>query len=732
MLAPCGALFGASQFAEALLEYMRNFADEPTKVRLLTNLWNAGTLMTPVLKPLYATALQILLSAERSGHLKAQIIAEFRRILHEEPTVLDATTSTSLFNSLKQIVSNHNPSEVDVVVDFSYGCLMKLIPQRRSVLGSALLKSIADVSAATLAQPVVAPQYLDINCCVISSVIDSCDETSATTIANICVSVSRHFSNVLRSNSFSNPSGVKLKGQLEDVALVRLANSVLGCFTSVLSWFGLPSFACWTPALYKAISTVILSSLLCRVEAVATQGAAVFARAAAASGQYLQFFVGDFSLLFIIFVIRLLHPSRLKFSGTLGGSEKEQISSSPSPASSSSYSVLNDLEYDLPCAMILDNLYSEPTTAERKHREVKDALSIQLVFLADYPTVSAITDLNSSFGQFQNELWNALNVTRAALCHILLNLIRVRGRTQQQLVELFTIWYDRMSFSGHFLLVDVLNKALMTILVKSDGTSLALSSGGASSGPAVPIINNATTIQTPLPSSAPSSSSHMGAWDNLKSQHSSGSFIPPSTSSSSSSLIQPIAHPASSSTTTTTTTTTASATALSVATFSASSSSNSSFPRLSTGGPLSPSAAPVGASSSSSSFSPSIPAFPAAPGSPTPHTMAIAQESERSEMQKRFAELEREFQALSLERSRLVDQLQEKTTAYTTAMNEKEHILNQIACAVCLENILDNKPVCLECGHLFCGNCVDTVMKSHQKCPLCKTAISKITQVKGL
>jgi predicted Zn-ribbon and HTH transcriptional regulator len=691
-LAPSGGLFGASEFAHVLVEYLKNVSDEVAKVRLLPSLWMAGTHLSTVLKPTYATVLHILLNSERSGHLRAQIIAEFRRILHEEPTVLDGPTSTLLFHALRQIISNHNPAEVDVVVDFSYGCLLKLIPQRRSVLGTALLKSVTDICAATLSQPLVAPQYLDINCCVTAIVIESCDESVSTAITNICICAARHFTFHLNSRT------------LEDIAIGRLSGSVLNCFASVLSWHGLPSFPLWTPKFYKSVSTVTLVALLCANEAVASQGATLLSRAANASSSYLQFFIGDFSLAFLIHVARLLHPSNMKSGDGLNGPNALK-------------------EFQLPCEDILEELFSQPTTAERQHRVIKDELIPQLTFLTDYP-VSVISPPvpgdDTSFGQLQNELWTALNVVRAALCHILLCLIRVRGRTQPQLVELFSIWYDRMSFSGHFILVDVLNKALMSLLVKADGAPLALAANvytgvsptsqatqsaqqlGMSGNQSQSMRLSATLVQPSAAASSASSLSSLGS-------------LPPSASGPSNSILaapSPV-HPSLSSPSL------LHKTAMATNTMSATSSLLGAPP--STGAPSLP----------SSVISP-IPSFPPAPGSPTPHTISLATESDRTEMQKKLHETEQELKAVLVERSQLAFKLSERDKEFTEVMTEKEQLLSQLACAVCLENILANKPVCLECGHMFCGSCADSFMKKQAKCPLCKAEIKKIVQVKGL
>lgn len=625
---------------------------------------------------MYATVLHILLNSERNSHLRTQIIAEFRRILHEEPTVLAAHTAALLFNTLREIISNHNAAEVDVVVDFSYGCLMKLIPQRRSVLGPGLLKTVIDLCASTLSQRSIAPQYLDVNCNLTTSVIECCDEYSSLSIFHLCVNISKHFSNLVHARV------------LDDASLTRLATSVLTCFSSVITWPLLPLFPHWSPKFYQSVSTVILVSVLSGLEPIASLSANLLSRVAHASNSYLQFFIGDFSLAFLIHVARLLHPTRLSAPKAKPNSENLAV----------------DSDMQLPCASILEELYSLPTTAERLHRKTKEDLVPELIFLAEYP-VSAVSapspDDQTSFGVIQRDLWSALNLVRAALCHIMLCLIRVRGRTQQQLIELFSIWYDRMSFSGHFILVDVLNKALMSLLVKADGGSL-VSASLASSGTNSPSNTMSLRGVAPLVGaiSAATSSAQPNDYAML-------------TSSSSSSLASPSASSLRTSLTNANTTTTTPAVA-SPSNAAPTSQLNTSLPSL-----PSPPSSP-------------IPNFPIAPGSPLPHTMPLTAESDRIEMQKKMTQMEHEMQALMAERTQLNSKLSEKDKNFTDVVNEKEQLLSQLACAVCLENILANKPVCLGCGHLFCGSCVDSFMKNQAKCPLCKSDIKEIVKVKGL
>ena len=48
-------------------------------------------------------------------------------------------------------------------------------------------------------------------------------------------------------------------------------------------------------------------------------------------------------------------------------------------------------------------------------------------------------------------------------------------------------------------------------------------------------------------------------------------------------------------------------------------------------------------------------------------------------------------------------------------------LLNRITCKVCYINEIDTV---LNCGHMFCGRCVETIVQGDSKCPECRTPIT--------
>ena len=49
---------------------------------------------------------------------------------------------------------------------------------------------------------------------------------------------------------------------------------------------------------------------------------------------------------------------------------------------------------------------------------------------------------------------------------------------------------------------------------------------------------------------------------------------------------------------------------------------------------------------------------------------------------------------------------------------------NNKECVICLENIMDNHDVVLECAHKYHTDCIITmVRKRYRKCPICRTKI---------
>jgi hypothetical protein len=54
-------------------------------------------------------------------------------------------------------------------------------------------------------------------------------------------------------------------------------------------------------------------------------------------------------------------------------------------------------------------------------------------------------------------------------------------------------------------------------------------------------------------------------------------------------------------------------------------------------------------------------------------------------------------------------------------------------CSVCLDPMLDRNPVHTNCKHYFCLDCVQTALKanSNHPCPICRTRVTDLTDVKG-
>jgi hypothetical protein len=47
-------------------------------------------------------------------------------------------------------------------------------------------------------------------------------------------------------------------------------------------------------------------------------------------------------------------------------------------------------------------------------------------------------------------------------------------------------------------------------------------------------------------------------------------------------------------------------------------------------------------------------------------------------------------------------------------------------CPICLEDMVDgtdNQPTITKCGHVFCEECIETVVEEQQKCPMCRRGI---------
>ncbi|XP_011872960.1 PREDICTED: E3 ubiquitin-protein ligase RNF4-like isoform X1 [Vollenhovia emeryi] len=60
---------------------------------------------------------------------------------------------------------------------------------------------------------------------------------------------------------------------------------------------------------------------------------------------------------------------------------------------------------------------------------------------------------------------------------------------------------------------------------------------------------------------------------------------------------------------------------------------------------------------------------------------------------------------------------------YTVQSDNREQI--PLTCPICLEPLTSQlKPITTRCGHLFCGECLESVIRISKKCPTCKTSIT--------
>ncbi|EDW27559.1 GL20345, partial [Drosophila persimilis] len=51
--------------------------------------------------------------------------------------------------------------------------------------------------------------------------------------------------------------------------------------------------------------------------------------------------------------------------------------------------------------------------------------------------------------------------------------------------------------------------------------------------------------------------------------------------------------------------------------------------------------------------------------------------------------------------------------------DKKEHSEGAYKCPVCLEIVRHREPLLAKCGHVFCRQCIETVIRSSHKCPMC-------------
>jgi len=78
-------------------------------------------------------------------------------------------------------------------------------------------------------------------------------------------------------------------------------------------------------------------------------------------------------------------------------------------------------------------------------------------------------------------------------------------------------------------------------------------------------------------------------------------------------------------------------------------------------------------------------------------------------------------------------QLLEKKMIKVTA--DADLLTQSLTCSICLESVINNRPVCLPCGHIFCMECTKNLIAARTtKCPQCRQnfAPNTVRELKGL
>lgn len=53
-----------------------------------------------------------------------------------------------------------------------------------------------------------------------------------------------------------------------------------------------------------------------------------------------------------------------------------------------------------------------------------------------------------------------------------------------------------------------------------------------------------------------------------------------------------------------------------------------------------------------------------------------------------------------------------------------KHKSPDITCPICLDTVLNKRPMSTFCGHIFCYNCITTEIRIRKKCPNCKQPLN--------
>jgi len=105
---------------------------------------------------------------------------------------------------------------------------------------------------------------------------------------------------------------------------------------------------------------------------------------------------------------------------------------------------------------------------------------------------------------------------------------------------------------------------------------------------------------------------------------------------------------------------------------------------------------------------------PAPEPAPQPSTVT------RAGQQQLVQQLREEVQHLSAENHRLV--------AGQEAVSRLQALSEAVTCSICFENFLQREPCALQCGHIFCYQCVAPLLSG--VCPLCRTPLAHTPVIK--
>jgi len=71
-------------------------------------------------------------------------------------------------------------------------------------------------------------------------------------------------------------------------------------------------------------------------------------------------------------------------------------------------------------------------------------------------------------------------------------------------------------------------------------------------------------------------------------------------------------------------------------------------------------------------------------------------------MQHKIETMQQTIDNLNIKKSSLETEIIALQAKISNLQKQNDAILQTFTCAICLENLLENNPVVLDCGHLFC------------------------------